>query len=53
MSAGDANQILYKGLNPFVRHTSRHVILLGSLHVSLLQYADKGTHYRLENMFKL
>jgi hypothetical protein len=53
MSVGDANKILYKGLNPFLRHTACRVILLVSLHVSLLQYADKGTRYRLENMLKL
>jgi hypothetical protein len=53
MSAGDANEILYKGLNLFVTHTTRPVTLPVRLHVRLLHHADKGTHYRLENIFKL
>jgi hypothetical protein len=37
----------------FVTHTTRRATLPVRPHVSLLHYADKGTHYRLENIFKL
>jgi hypothetical protein len=53
MSAGDAKKFLYKGQYPFVKNTTRRVILPVRLHVRLLLHADKETHHRLENTFKL